>query len=107
MRIIAQIDAEISYIVVVCNSYFVPYFTKKERKYNIIFIYVHLLFFLSVFLPTEQQLGFLSLDISCLGVSRTWFIISDRILFFPGKMLLQVKLIVVSKSSTHEICLPK
>ena len=67
MRIIAQIDAEISYIVVVCNSYFVPYFTKKKRKYNIILIYVHLLFFLSVFLPTQQQLGFLSLDISCLG----------------------------------------
>ena len=67
MRIIAQIDAEISYIVVVCNSYFVPYFTKKKRKYNIIFIYVHVLFFLSVFLPKQQQLGCLSLDISCLG----------------------------------------
>ena len=106
MRIIAQIDAEISYIVVVIHILSLTLLKGEEIQYYF-HICTFVVFVLSVFLPTKQQLGFLSLDISCFGVSRTWLIISDRILFFPGKMLLQVKLMVVSKSSTHEICLPK
>jgi hypothetical protein len=74
MRIIAQIDAEISYIVVVCNLYFVPYFTKR-RGNTLLFLFMYIccfqfnsFFSFQFFLPTQQQLGFIGLDISCLGL---------------------------------------